>query len=241
MVGTLGEMPTLRAVAASQADIDEIVAAFSSAARSAMELGFDGVELHGAHGYIFDQFNWAATNVRQDKYGGSRRERMRFGSEVVREIKRATRPDFPVIMRVSQWKIHDYGARLADTPQELADVLEPLADAGVDVFHCSQRRFWEGDFDSDLNLAGWAKKITGRASISVGSVSMAIDFISTLGRTASGSASIDALFDRLDRGDFDMIAVGRALLADPEWPTKVQSGKAEEIKSYDPAILETLS
>lgn len=239
-VGTLGEMPTPRGVPASKAKIDEIIEAFATAAKSAQELGFDAVELHGAHGYIFDQFNWEATNLRTDEYGGNRRERTRFACEVVREMKRHTGPGFPIIMRMSQWKIHDYGARLANSPQELADVVEPMADAGVDVFHCSQRRFWEGEFGTDLNLAGWAKKITGRAAISVGSVSMAIDFVSTLGRTASGTAGIDRLFDHIERGDFDMIAIGRALLADPDWAMKVRAGETERIRAYDPAMLAAL-
>jgi 2,4-dienoyl-CoA reductase-like NADH-dependent reductase (Old Yellow Enzyme family) len=210
------------------------------AAESARDVGFDAVELHGAHGYIFDQFHWAETNLRTDRYGGDRRERTRFACDVVREMKRRTGGDSPIIMRMSQWKIHDYAARLAESPQELADVLEPMADAGVDVFHCSQRRFWEGEFGSDLNLAGWAKKLTGRPSIAVGSVGLSVDFISTLGRGASGTAGIDRLVELIERGDFDMIAVGRALLTDPEWPTKIREGRVDAVRPYDPEILARL-
>jgi 2,4-dienoyl-CoA reductase-like NADH-dependent reductase (Old Yellow Enzyme family) len=239
-VGTLGEMPSPRGRPASELEIERIVDAFAAAAASARELGFDAVELHGAHGYIFDQFHWAETNLRTDGYGGDRRQRTRFACDVVREVKRRAGADFPVIMRMSQWKIHDYRARLAESPTELADVLEPMAEAGVDVFHCSQRRFWEGEFGSDLNLAGWAKKLTGRPSIAVGSVSLAVDFISTYGRSASGTAGIDTLLRALERGNFDMIAVGRALLADAEWPNKVRAGRHDAIAPYDPEILARL-
>ena len=80
-------------------------------------------------------------------------------------------PDFPILFRVSQWKATSYGARIAETPEELEALLVPISEAGVDLFDCSQRRFWEPTLDgSSLNLAGWAKKLTGKPSMSVGSV-----------------------------------------------------------------------
>jgi 2,4-dienoyl-CoA reductase-like NADH-dependent reductase (Old Yellow Enzyme family) len=241
MVGRLNEMPTLRGEAASQPAIDAIIDAYATAAASAQQLGFDGIELHGAHGYLLDQFNWSVTNLRTDRYGGGVRERTRFACEVVAEIRRRTGPDFPIVMRMSQWKLHDYRATLADTPAELADVLEPMAAAGVDSFHCSQRRFWEGEFGTDLNLAGWAKKITGLPSIAVGSVSLETDFLKTIIGAPSETAGIDRLLDMLDRGDFDMIAVGRALLVDPSWALKVRDGALDTIMPYTPEALATLS
>jgi 2,4-dienoyl-CoA reductase-like NADH-dependent reductase (Old Yellow Enzyme family) len=79
--------------------------------------------------------------------------------------------EFTIILRLSQWKQQDYKTRLAFTPNEMEDWLLPLKEAGVDIFHCSQRRFWEPEFEgSDLNFAGWAKKITGQPTITVGSV-----------------------------------------------------------------------
>lgn len=241
MVGRLGEMPSLRGEAASQAVIDDIVDAYAAAALSAQKLGFDGVELHGAHGYLIDQFNWSVTNLRTDRYGGGIRERTRFASEVVQEMRRRVGPDFPIVMRMSQWKLHNYQARLADTPEELAAVLEPMADVGVDAFHCSQRRFWDGEFDTDLNLAGWAKKLTGLPAISVGSVSLETDFLKTLVGESSESTGIERLLTLMARGDFDMIAVGRALLVDPNWAVKVRAGAIDSIGRYSPAALSSLS
>lgn len=241
MVGRLNEMPVPKGEPASLAVIEEIIDAYATAAVSAQTLGFDGVELHGAHGYLLDQFNWAATNLRTDRYGGNIRERTRFACDVVAEIRRRTGPDFPIIMRMSQWKLHNYDAKLAETPGELADVLEPMADAGVDAFHCSQRRFWEGEFGTDLNLAGWARKLTGLPSISVGSVSLKTDFLKTLVGAPSQTAGIEGLLERLARGDFDMIAVGRALLIDPNWARKVREGMIDTIEPYTPAALSTLS
>ena len=84
--------------------------------------------------------------------------------KLVRAVRKAVGPDFPISLRVSQWKLQDYAAKLATTPQEMEAWLLPLAEAGVDLFHCSQRRFWDPEFTgSDLNFAGWAKKLTGKS------------------------------------------------------------------------------
>ena len=165
-----------RGKAMSEEAIADTVAAFAKASADAKALGFDTVELHGAHGYLIDQFFWSATNTRTDGYGGaSLRERSRFAAEVVTAVRAAIGPDFPLILRVSQWKQQDYSVRLAETPDLLGEWLLPLVEAGANVLHCSQRRFWEPEFpeidgEDGLNFAGWAKKVTGAATISVGSV-----------------------------------------------------------------------
>jgi 2,4-dienoyl-CoA reductase-like NADH-dependent reductase (Old Yellow Enzyme family) len=136
-----------RGEAMSEEAIADTIAAFARAAADAKRLGFDTVELHGAHGYLIDQFFWAGTNERTDRWGGATiRERSRFAGEVVKAVREAVGPDYPVILRLSQWKQQDYAARLAETPELMADWLQPLVDAGVDVLHCSQRRFWEPEF-----------------------------------------------------------------------------------------------
>ena len=77
---------------------------------------------------------------------------------MIKAIRAAVGEDFTIIIRLSQWKQQDYKARLATTPAEMEEWLLPLKEAGVDIFHCSQRRFWEPEFEgSDLNFAGWAK------------------------------------------------------------------------------------
>ena len=121
----------------TQADIDETIASFVRSAVSARELGFDGVELHGAHSYLIDQFFWDATNQRTDKYGGSFTNRLTFAVELVRAVRAAVGPEFPIGFRFSQWKQGDYDCKLAKTPGELERFLMPLATAGVDLFHAS--------------------------------------------------------------------------------------------------------
>ncbi len=236
-----------RGNAMSEEDIADTVAAFARAAADAQRLGFDTVELHGAHGYLIDQFFWSGTNERSDRYGGAGiRERARFAAEVVAAVRAAIGPDFPLILRVSQWKQQEFAARLAETPEAMEDWLGPLVEAGVDILHCSQRRFWEPEFseidgEEGLNFAGWAKKVTGAATISVGSVGLSSDFLGAFGGQGSPVSGLDKLVARMERGEFDLIAVGRALLADPEWARKVHRGATDELRDFDAAALRELA
>lgn len=226
----------------SDSAVQDTITAFKSAAASAHRLGFDAVELHAAHGYLIDQFFWQGTNLREDRWGGATvRERSRFALEIVRQVREVIPADMPLLLRLSQWKIGDFEAKVAATPEELRQWLEPLAEAGVDVFHCSQRRYWEPEFaGSDLNLAGWAKKVTGKTTITVGSVGLSNDFIGAFRGESSQSANLDEAIRRLERGDFDLVAVGRALLADPAWVQKIRDGRDQELQAFDPAALATL-
>nr|WP_280480218.1 NADH:flavin oxidoreductase [Nocardia cyriacigeorgica] len=228
--------------AMTQADLDDVIGAFAEAAAAAERIGFDGVELHGAHGYLIDQFLWERTNRRTDGYGGDAVARTRFAAEIVAAVRAAVSPEFPVLFRYSQWKQDAYDARLADTPQDLEAILAPLVAAGVDAFHASTRRYWIPEFDgSDLNLAGWTKKLTGKPTITVGSVGLDGDFLHAFRGVGAELGSIDNLLDRLERDEFDLVAVGRALLQDPEWASKVLAGRTDELKPYDAAALKTLS
>ncbi|GAV36952.1 NADH oxidase [Roseomonas sp. TAS13] len=237
---------TPRGRAMSEEDIADTVSAFARAACDARALGFDTIEIHGAHGYLIDQFFWSGTNKRPDRYGGATiRERSRFAAEVVTAIRAAVGPDYPIILRVSQWKQQDYSVRLASSPALMTDWLLPLVEAGVDVLHCSQRRFDEPEFPEidgrgGLNFAGWAKKLTGAATISVGSVGLTEDFFGAFTGEGSTFAGLDRLIERMERDEFDLIAVGRALLSDPQWVAKVRAGDAERLKGFDPAALTEL-
>ncbi|MGW5468167.1 NADH:flavin oxidoreductase [Streptomyces chartreusis] len=228
--------------AMTRRDLDDVIGAFAEAAADAERIGFDGVEIHGAHGYLVDQFLWEGTNRRTDAYGGDPVARAAFGAEIVAAVRERVSPDFPVIFRYSQWKQEAYDARLAETPEELEAILAPLAAAGVDAFHASTRRYWIPEFDgSDLNLAGWTKKLTGKPTITVGSVGLDGEFLGAFVGQGSGIKGIDDLLDRLESEEFDFVAVGRALLQDPEWAAKVLDGRFGELAPYDAASLKTLS
>ena len=227
----------------TQADIDNVIAAFAQAARDAQSIGMDGVKIHGAHGYLVDQFFWEGSNQRTDGYGGSLANRSRFAIELIKAVRAAVGPDFPIILRFSQWKQQDYSARLVLTPEALGEFLQPLSDAGVDIFHCSTRRFWEPEFDgSDLNLAGWTRKLTGKPTITVGSVGLDGEFLQFMVNTdkVAKPADLGALLTRLNNQEFDLVAVGRALLVDPDWAVKVRDGRQEDILPFSREALMSL-
>lgn len=229
----------------SQEDIADVVASFARAARDAKALGFDAIELHGGHGYLFDQFFWKATNTRTDRYGGTTiKERVLFATEVIRAVRDGVGEEFPLFFRLSQFKMAAYDARVVDSPYELEEWVGPLKDAGVDIFDCSQRRFWEPEFrGSDLNLAGWVKKLTGQPTLTVGSVGLDNDLIRALYTKTAGTniRSIVEAARRVERGDFDLVAVGRGMIADPEWARKVREGAFDELVPYDANMLKTLT
>ncbi|PXY42686.1 12-oxophytodienoate reductase [Flavobacterium cheongpyeongense] len=226
----------------SEKDIENTILAFGKAAADAKKSGFDTIEIHGAHGYLIDQFFRAETNLRTDVYGGKTLpERNRFAIEVIKEIRKQVGNNFAVIMRFSQFKPSDYNYKLAKNPQELEAWLNPIVDAGVDILHCSQRRFWEPEFeDSDLNFAGWAKKVTGAPTITVGSVGLSNDFFGAFAGESSEPTSLEELNRRFDRGDFDLVAVGRPLLSDPNWVTKIKAGKTDQLKGFSKEALAEL-
>jgi 2,4-dienoyl-CoA reductase-like NADH-dependent reductase (Old Yellow Enzyme family) len=220
-------------------DIERTIQAYGEAAAEAKKLGFDCVEIHGAHGYLIDQFFWDKTNQRSDAFGGKTiAERNRFAVEVIKAVRQAIGPDMALILRLSQWKQQDYQAKLAKTPKEMEEWLLPLSKAGIDIFHCSQRKFWQPEFDgSDLSFAGWAKKITGSPTITVGSVGLSGDAAATFSGESSSPKELDELHKRFDRGDFDLIAVGRAILQDPEWVLKIKEGRKSELQDFTAASI----
>jgi 2,4-dienoyl-CoA reductase-like NADH-dependent reductase (Old Yellow Enzyme family) len=228
----------------TKGDIADVVAAFAQGAKDAKAIGMDAIELHGAHGYLIDQFFWEGTNQRDDEYGGDLQARSRFAIEIIKACRAAVGPDFPIIFRWSQWKQQDYPAQLVTSPEQLEQFITPLSDAGVDIFHCSTRRFWEPEFEgSDLNLAGWVKKITGKPTIAVGSVGLNADFLPTDGTTdfrEAEPASLDNLISRMEADEFDLVAVGRALIANPDWANRVKAGELDQLAAYEKDMLQKL-
>lgn len=160
-------------------------------------------------------------------------------------IRAAVGPGFPVLFRLSQWKVDHYEARIAENPDELAQLLAPLTEAGVDAFHASTCRYWLPEFDgSPLNLAGWVRKLSGRPAVTVGSVGLDQQY--GVGEFAqgfteqAGLTGIEELVARLERDEFDLVAVGRTLLANPDWAAKALRGELAQTVPYDPAVLKTL-
>jgi 2,4-dienoyl-CoA reductase-like NADH-dependent reductase (Old Yellow Enzyme family) len=229
----------------SESDVADAIDAFARAASGAERIGFDGIELMGAHGYLINQFFYDHLNLRNDRYGGSTLvERSRFAVEILKAVRKAVSPGLPVIIRLSQWKPTDFSARLAETPKALEQWLGVLVEAGADAFHLSQPKFWQPAFpevDKELNLAGWAKKLTGVTAITVGAVGLSGDVYESFGGKSAQFTPLNGLLARLERGEFDLVAVGRALLQDPAWLEKVRQNRVDQIADFTPEAMATLS
>jgi 2,4-dienoyl-CoA reductase-like NADH-dependent reductase (Old Yellow Enzyme family) len=210
----------------TDAEILELIDAYARSAGHAIEVGFDGVEVHGAQGYLPDAFMWDATNVRTDRWGGNRAERTRFAAEVVRAIRR-TIGDKPLFFRFSQWKHQDVDAMIAPTPADLEEILTPLVAAGVDVFDAGHfyidRPMYAG---SPLNLAGWAKKLTGLPAMAVGAVGLSAgQHDPEKHGPPEAINNLAPVIASVARGEYDLVGVARTSLNDPAFPHKIRSGE----------------
>jgi 2,4-dienoyl-CoA reductase-like NADH-dependent reductase (Old Yellow Enzyme family) len=220
---------SMRAKDMSQADIADIIAAFVRSAANAKAVGLDGVALHGGHGYLIDSFLWSGTNTRDDAYGGDILRRTRFAVELVTAIRAEVGPDFPILFRISQWKLQDYEAKLAETPEELAVIVGALASAGVDIFDVSTRVFSVPAFaGSEMGLAGWVRKVSGKPTMTVGGIGFDKELAASFAQPTAAIDNLGEVLRRFDGGEFDLVALGRALLMDPAWVLKVQAGVAFE-------------
>lgn len=227
--------------AATLEELEATKEAYVQAALDAQRLGADGVEIHACHGYFLDQFLWHETNLRDDHYGGkSLGERARYPAEIVAAVRAAVGEDFIISFRFSQWKEADYDARIAQTPEDLGDLLKAVRTAGADIFNVSARRFNKPEWparDPALCIAGWAKRMTDAVVIAVGSVGLDKDVMQDLfdGQNPQEriARDLEDVARRLDADEFDLIAVGRAQIANADFVTKVREGRLDDIRLFD--------
>ena len=216
----------------TEEEIRQTLAAYARSAALAMEAGFDGVEIHGGHGYLPDAFVWHDTNRRTDSWGGDLAARCRYPVELVRGVREAIGEQAALFYRFSQHTQQDYKSRKGDDPEELGVYLNALVDAGVDVLDASARRFDAPTFpeldgeDGALSLAGWARRLTGAPSMAVGGIGIA----TTLREQNEGRrvevdgdpmASVDLAAEMALAGQFDLLAVGRMLLRQPDFVDRI--------------------
>jgi 2,4-dienoyl-CoA reductase-like NADH-dependent reductase (Old Yellow Enzyme family) len=217
-------LPPTRAM--TEEDIADVIAGFARSAANARAVGFDGIAIHGAHGYLPDTFLWKETNRRTDAWGGDVARRNRFAIELVKAIRAEVGP-LPIMLRYSPWKQQDYDAKLADTPTKLEAILGPIADAGVDIFDASTRYYHQPAFDSSpLTLAGWTKKLTGKPTMAVGGIGLNKELKSSFFESVETVDNLPDVAQRIDDGEFDLAGVGRSLLVDPAWARKAREGAA---------------
>lgn len=243
---TMGRRPSGQAMTSQ--DMDAVCDAFASAALDARTIGCDAIEIHAGHGFLLDQFLWSGTNRRTDEFGGSPANRARFPALVVAACRAAVGPDFPILMRISQFKIEAYDAAIAQGPEDLAALLVPLAQAGVDLFDCSQRIVNRPAFEQGgPSLAGWVRQLTGKPTMAIGSLGIARPFREdeaadpSLAVPGVDMAPVIAAATMIAAGECDLVATGRALLADPDWTAKVRKGDFASIVAPTLESLMTLA
>ncbi|UVW28771.1 NADH:flavin oxidoreductase [Massilia sp. H6] len=217
-----GEGPYPLPAEMTLAEIDAVTAAFASAAGRAKQAGFDGVEIHGANGYLLDQFLTAHTNERTDQYGGSTLDRVRLLVEVSQAVRREVGDDFTVGMRISQGKVNDYEHKWAKGEQDAKDIFESLAGAGIDYLHTTE-------FDAAAPAFGEGESL---AALAVRYGRLPVIANGQLGEPDKAEALIE-------RGDAALVTLGKAALANPDWPLRVAG--AAPITEFDFALLQPLA
>lgn len=227
-----------RGRAANRRELDEVVEAYAESAALAKDAGANGVELHCAHGFFLDQFLWAKTNLRDDEYGGAKLvDRAALAARILRAVRESCGEQFVISVRFSQWKEHDYAARIAETPEELQEFLLLLEDAGADMFHASARRFWLPEWPGDdRSIAGWTKHLSHRPTAAVGSAGLDRDVMQSFSEEGEAAGTVPETIRRLRAAlamdQFDLLAVGRSLIGDPDWVSKLENGEIEAIRPF---------
>ena len=200
--------------------IRAVVQAFAEAAERAKRAGFDAVEVHGAHGYLIAQFLSPLDNRRGDEYGGSLRNRARFALEVVEACRKRV-GDFPLVFRFSA----DEYAPGGFTPEEARELACWLVEAGADVLHVSA-----GCYRSLPSGAVMIPPMSYPGGVFL-HLARAIRAVVPVPVIAVGRLHDPAIAAMAVReGHADMVALGRQLIADPEWPRKVREGRTDEIR-----------
>lgn len=211
-------LPQVLAREITTLEVEELVEAFGFAARACRESGIDGVELHGHEGYLLDQFTTSLWNKRKDKYGGSLEGRLRLPLEAIASIKTQAGKDFPVIYRYGIDHHLEGGRKVA----EALEIAKRLEKAGVDALHvdagCYETSWWPHPtiYQPPAFMADMAEAVKKVVKIPVITV---------------GKLWYPELAEKvLQEGKADFIALGRGLLADPEWPLKVKQGRTDDIR-----------
>ncbi|WP_026695675.1 NADH:flavin oxidoreductase [Peribacillus kribbensis] len=225
--GGKGPFPTPREV--TKEEITEVINGFVKAAKHAVAAGFDGVEIHGANGYILDQFLTDYTNQRTDEYGGSTENRVRLLEEVSKAVREAVGQDFTVGIRISQGKVNDYTHKWAGKEKDAEIIFGQLGQAGLDFIHVTEYEAWQPAFpegegttatdsafgDGGASLAKLAKKFGKLPVIANGHL-----------ENPETAAEI------VEKGEADIVTLGKGALANHDWVKKVKAG--EPINDFQP-------
>jgi 2,4-dienoyl-CoA reductase-like NADH-dependent reductase (Old Yellow Enzyme family) len=202
------------------AQIQEVIEGFVEAARRAVKIaGFNGIEIHGANGYLLDQFLTADTNRRTDRWGGEVKARVALHVEILKAVKAAVGQDVPVGVRISQGKVNDFTSKWPGGESDAQVIFSSLAAAGADFIHVTEFEAWKPAFEGgDASLATLARRYAPDVTI-----------------IANGSLhSLDRSIEVLDNGA-DIVTLGRGALANPDMPKLIELQR--EPRPFDSSIL----
>ena len=213
-----GEYPVPREL--SEDDIQAIIASFADAAACAVhDAGFDGVEIHGANGYLLDQFLKDYTNLRTDQWGGEIGDRLKLSLEVIQSVRRRVGDEIPVGIRISQGKVNDFFHKWAKGEEDARVVFSLLAESGIDYLHLTEYEAWQPAFpDNPLSLIELGRKYAPQLTI-----------------MANGGLHDEGRARQVMEMGADFIALGRGALANHDWPHRVAAGGP--LREFDSAIL----
>jgi 2,4-dienoyl-CoA reductase-like NADH-dependent reductase (Old Yellow Enzyme family) len=205
----------------TEADIADVIKGFVIAAKNAKEAGFDGIEIHGANGYVLDQFLTDYTNKRQDQYGGSLENRLRLPIEVVKAVREAVGADYPVGIRLSQAKVNDSDHKWKGGESDAEVIFTKFVDAGIDYIHIAEPNAAVPAFgETGPSLVELVKKYTNTVVIANGSL-----------------GDPDVAEALLNERKADIVTIGKAALANQDWANKVKNGKNLEEFDFQKILL----
>ncbi|QQE80414.1 NADH:flavin oxidoreductase [Alicyclobacillus sp. SO9] len=205
---------------ATKEEIQQVIQGFADAARRARQAGFDGVEIHGANGYILDQFLTDYVNQRTDEYGGSTAKRARLLVEVSQAVRQAVGQDFVVGIRISQAKVNDFTHKWAEGEKDGEIIFKSLGEAGLDYIHTTEYNANQPPFGEEgPALAELAKKYGKVTVIANGNLDDPTDAENMIANKQA-----------------DLIALGKAALANQNWPIRIAQN--ETLDTFDGTVLQ---
>lgn len=197
-------------------DIDHVINGFAETALGAVEAGFDGIEIHGAHGYLISNFLSAYSNQRNDEYGGTLENRFRFAKEVIRAVDKAIPEDRLLSFRVSNWGVADMEVSLFKDRDEWQGLMQLLSQEPIDAISVSTYRYKDKAFGTDMNMARISREATDLP-------------IMICGQIHDRASAVDALRDA------DIVLSAKSMLLNPHWVEDVRSGKALSLHKSEEA------
>jgi 2,4-dienoyl-CoA reductase-like NADH-dependent reductase (Old Yellow Enzyme family) len=208
----------------TDAEIDEAIRGFGQAAHRAVHVaGFSGVEIHGANGYLLDQFLGAHTNLRTDCWGGSTRARVQLLVDVVNSVRLGIGNAAPVGIRISQGKVNDFASKWPGGEADAELIFGTLADAGVDFIHVTEREAWQPAFEgTGDSLVALARRYAPNVTI-----------------IANGGLHTAQRISQALEAGADIVTVGRGALANPDLPMILAKGR--EPREFDSSILQPIA